>query len=106
MHSDLHLQQQSIVYIVSIAPIIVKGDTCNMKNKAKGQPIKADLKIKSFAQLEEEVQKHLKAELEDKPLESLIDKNEFCGWSPAHTINGVPYEELMEQKKKQQDENS
>jgi len=27
MYSDLQLQQQSIVYIVSIAPIIVKGDT-------------------------------------------------------------------------------
>jgi hypothetical protein len=72
----------------------------------KSKKIDSKLRVRSFAQLGKEVEEILKNDHEEKPIASLIDENEFCGWSPPHEINGVPYEELMERRKQLEDENS
>ena len=79
----------------------------SMGKKAKGKSVDGRLNIKSFAQLEKEVQASLDACLEDKDITEFVnDGQPFAGWSPAHTINGEDYDELMEKKKKAEDEDT
>lgn len=75
--------------------------------KQNPQKIETKLHTKSFAQLDKEIGEILKRDIEDKDISEFInDGKEFAGWSPPHTIDGIPYEELMEKKKQLEDENT
>jgi hypothetical protein len=79
----------------------------SQNEKQNPQPISATMLTKSMAQLEAEIAEILKKELEDKDISGFVnDGKEFAGYTPEHTINGVPYSKLMELKQQLEDENS
>jgi hypothetical protein len=95
-------------HIFRILGIMKQGDSKMSQNeKQNPQPIQATMLTKSMAQLEAEIAEILKKELEDKDISGFVnDGKEFAGYTPEHTINGVPYSKLMEIKQQLEDENS
>jgi hypothetical protein len=78
-----------------------------MSQKNNPKKVGAYFSTKSIAKLDEEIKKILEEEHPDKDVEGFFnDGREFAGYSPPHTINGVPYDKLLEQKRKIQNENS
>lgn len=74
-------------------------------SKNKPQKVGTYFQTKSMAQLDEEIKKILAEEHPDKDIREFInDGREFAGYSPPHTINGVPYEELIKQRQKLEDD--
>jgi len=78
-----------------------------MSKKNAPKTVGSYFSTKSMAALDEEIKKILEEGRPDKDIEGFFnDGREFAGYSPPHTINGMPYEQLLEQKRKTQNENS
>ena len=88
------------VYILSPLNII---DTRRkqMSRKKKTRNVKTELKTKSVAKLDEDINRILEENPEDGDLEKLIaeEGKEFAGYSPPHTIRGIPFEEFKERQR-------
>ena len=69
--------------------------------------VQTKLHTKSFAELEAEIKEILEKPPEDKNIDDLLGASgQFAGWSPPHTRGGVPYEKILEDSKKFEDENT
>ena len=65
------------------------------------------LQTKSYAELEAEIASILKNPSEEKSIDELLNASgQFAGWSPPHTRGGVPYEKIVKDSIKFEDENT
>ena len=77
-----------------------------MPQKKKTRNVKTELKTKSVAKLDEDINRILEENPEDGDLEKLIaeEGKEFAGYSPPHTIRGVPFEEFKERQRQHKEQ--
>jgi|TARA_Y100001938_G_C7860659_1_gene315412 hypothetical protein len=71
-----------------------------MSRKIKKKNIETELHMRGNAQIE----KWAKQQLDTPDPDRSIDINAWAGESPPHTINGIPYEELVAQREQEEDD--
>jgi len=71
-----------------------------MSRRIKKKNIDTQLHMRGSAKIEKWAEENLNAPDPNDPLN--ID--EWAGESPPHTINGVPYEELVAQREEEEDD--
>ena len=86
--------------------IIATGGNLKMSKK-KTKDIQTKLHTKSMAQLDKEIREILSKQVPDVDMSDLFASGTYTSYSPPHTIHGIPYEQALQEKLKQlEDEDS